>query len=463
MVGDPMVSKPTVVSRFETSHAVAVAGVLVAITLAMAMSWVVDRSDYDLWGGLLVAPWLILASLPLLLHIHRTESDAVVAHLITAAFFAKLLGAYLRFHVVFDVYARGDANRYAKAGRRIAGELAAGNLPDLSVTGSRFIDLVTGVVFFFTNTSTFWGFLVFTWLAFLGTYLFYRAFVLSVEAAQNRRYAVAIFFLPTLLFWPSSIGKEAWMLFALGLAAYGIARVLSHRPGGYPVLLVGLAGAMLVRPHVAAIVCSSLLGAIVVARGDTSGTLRQLTRPALILVVGIVVLGQVNEFFDIDLASGDFESVETVLDDTDRRSGDSGGSVFENRPVRTPMDFPVAAATVLFRPWPSEAHNTQSLLTALEGSCLLLLLLLSLPRLWVALRRIRAMPYVAFSLFYVVLFIIAFSNIANFGILARQRAMLFPFLLVLVALPLATSPQEQPTNGTLGPGPSHSGSTSPSG
>ena len=34
----------------------------------------------------------------------------------------------------------------------------------------------------------------------------------------RRRYALLVLFLPSLLFWPSSIGKEAWMTLALGLA-----------------------------------------------------------------------------------------------------------------------------------------------------------------------------------------------------------------------------------------------------
>ena len=35
-------------------------------------------------------------------------------------------------------------------------------------------------------------------------------------------------------------------------------------------------------------------------------------------------------------------------------------------------------------------------------------------------------------------FIFAFASIGNFGILVRQRVQLYPFLLVLVAIPAAT-------------------------
>ena len=46
-----------------------------------------------------------------------------------------------------------------------------------------------------------------------------------------RRYAALVFLLPSLLFWPSSIAKEAWILACLGLAAYGAAKMLT-RSGG---------------------------------------------------------------------------------------------------------------------------------------------------------------------------------------------------------------------------------------
>jgi hypothetical protein len=42
---------------------------------------------------------------------------------------------------------------------------------------------------------------------------------------------------------------------------------------------------------------------------------------------------------------------------------------------------------------------------------------------------------VVFSVIYVLLFIIAFSSFANFGLLARERVQLYPLFLVLLAIP----------------------------
>ena len=35
----------------------------------------------------------------------------------------------------------------------------------------------------------------------------------GLPTGDHRRYALLVFFMPSLLFWPSSIGKESWMLF----------------------------------------------------------------------------------------------------------------------------------------------------------------------------------------------------------------------------------------------------------
>jgi hypothetical protein len=42
---------------------------------------------------------------------------------------------------------------------------------------------------------------------------------------------------------------------------------------------------------------------------------------------------------------------------------------------------------------------------------------------------------------YTGLFIIAFSSVSNFGLLARQRVQLMPLFLVLLSLPFCLSPR----------------------
>ena len=90
---------------------------------------------------------------------------------------------------------------------------------------------------------------------------------------------------------------------------------------------------------------------------------------------------------------------------------------------------------MLFRPFPFEARNAQMLMQGLEG----LLLIVLVVRAWPRLRRLpsllRRNPYVTFCVVYMAAFIWAFSGFGNFGILARQRVLMIPFFVVLLALP----------------------------
>jgi hypothetical protein len=52
-----------------------------------------------------------------------------------------------------------------------------------------------------------------------------------------------------------------------------------------------------------------------------------------------------------------------------------------------------------------------------------------------ALRSLRDQPYLVFCLAYTLLFLVAYSSFANFGLLARQRVQLYPLFLVLFSLP----------------------------
>ena len=102
---------------------------------------------------------------------------------------------------------------------------------------------ITTVVYAIAGPTELGSFFVFAWFNFLGCYLFFRAFRIAFPVGDGRRYAFLVILLPSLLYWPSSLGKEGWMMLALGVASYGLARALAGRFGGYLALLAGLGGA----------------------------------------------------------------------------------------------------------------------------------------------------------------------------------------------------------------------------
>ena len=68
----------------------------------------------------------------------------------------------------------------------------------------------------------------------------------------------------------------------------------------------------------------------------------------------------------------------------------------------------------------------------------------ALPRLRGIGGRLREQAYLIFCVVYAALFIYAFSYIGNFGILARQRVQVLPFVLVFLALPLLRKGEPPP-------------------
>ena len=114
--------------------------------------------------------------------------------------------------------------------------------------------------------------------------------------------------------------------------------------------------------------------------------------------------------------------------------------------MHSPLQFPRALVTVLFRPFPWEAHNAQALVSSLECLLMLGIFVSSWPRLKRLPTLMRQRPYVTFSLIYLLLFVYAFSSFGNFGILARERVQVLPFLFVLAALPRARVARRAPAS-----------------
>lgn len=422
------------------------------LALGLAMAYL----SYDIWPALVIVPVLAAVTIPILRRAARDDPDPGIGRLLVLAFWCKIAGTVARYVVTFEVYGEADATGYHGAGTRLAAafwessrafnDVAQVELPEL--TGTPFVRLVTMVVYLFTGPTVMGGFIVFSWLSFWGMFWFYRACVVAFPEANHRRYAILLFFLPTMLYWPSSIGKEAWMIFTIGLASYGAALVLKHKPLGYPTAALGLIGTAMVRPHITVLIFVSLFVAYLLRRRSwresKMGPMGKFLGVTVLLVAGGVVVSQAASFFEINQV--DQQSVDSVFERTEQQSG-QGGSEFEGARPQSPTEFPLAMLAVLFRPYPWEANNPQAMMAAAEGMTLLVLFGASLGRLVRVPSLLFRVPYITYCLAYVVMFVFAFSSIGNFGIMTRQRTQVFPFVLVLLAVPLAEHLQRrrQPT------------------
>lgn len=420
--------------------AIGVAGVALVVG---AIGWAGTHASYDTFAGTIVVVVLAVGTYPIVRRLASREPDHRIARLIVLAPYLKLAVTVLRYAVAFVVYdGVADAASYHREGERIAEVLRDGIFTvelGKPLVGTGFIRLVTGVVYTVTGPTQLGGFFVFSWLGFWGLYLFYRAFALACPHADQWRYARLLFLLPSLLFWPSSIGKEAWMSLGLGAIVYGTARLLTARRGGVATLALGVAMTALVRPHVAAIALMGALLAYLARR--TPRDRRRLSAPVakllglIVLGVGlVVVLGQAGDLLGVD--SFDSDAIETARQNATTRTSEAG-SRFETEGGSSldPSSFPGALLSVLFRPFPWEASNVQSLVASVEGGGLLALFVLGWRRLLGAVRAVVQTPYVVLAAAYTVLFVYGFSAFSNFGILTRQRVQVLPFVLVLVCVP----------------------------
>lgn len=355
--------------------------------------------------------------------------------MVVGAFLAKMVGAAVRYGVYEYVYFRqGDAGVYHGTGIQLADvwrDWVVPNLEGARGSGTRFLEVVTGFLYAPYTPDIIGGFIIFAMVSLVGQILFYAAFRNALPHARLKLYAALVFFVPSLVFWPASIGKDAVMMLFIGLAAYGAAGLMNRYEFKWiPVIAVGAAGCVAIRPHVGALVVGALCAAMLFARRPrvTSARVRRLSMIALAAgaIFAIVTLSA----DDIGLNVDDLE-LEPFLDEVQRRTN-QGGSAVEGDPILSISDLPQGALRVLFRPLIHEAANPLSLASGIEGTALLLLILWKLPRVVRSFRMLRRDPYLMFSLFYVVGFIVVFSPVLNLGILARQRTQMLPLLLALI-------------------------------
>lgn len=432
-----------------TSEAPAPPAIVAAIGLILIGTYVsvalllIDRTPFDVWGAVLLAPVLIAVSIPALRRQAAREVDPRMFRIMLIALLVKLAGAAVRYYVAFTVYGgAADAGRYHIEGVAFASSFRQLDFSGVDlVTGTPFMGPLTGAVYTLIGSSKLGGFVFFSWLGFWGLFLFYRAFTIAVPSGRRRSYALPLFFLPSLVFWPSSIGKEAWMMFTLGIAAYGVAKILTYATWrGLIICGVGLWAAGMVRPHMAALVAVSLAAAVITRKSKTE--LRELAPIVkggsiiIVAVLAVVLVVRMDRFLQgagIDTSGG----VDSTLSDVESRTAE-GGSSFVPSILDSPVRAPLAAVTVLFRPFVFETHNLQALLAAIEGTALMIFCLVRFRWAMAAIRSLRRQPYVVFCFIYTGLFIAAYSSYANFGLLARQRVQLYPLFLVLLSISAVT-------------------------
>jgi len=405
-------------------------------------AWYTANETYELWGGFLLAPILFLITAPFLRRgLEKVESDPVIRRLVILGLAAKLAAAFARYYAGEFLIGHADAVVYSVIGTDVATEFRSfifdgpilEQFTSTGGPGTIFIRVFTAVIYTFVTPSITAGYVIYSFMSFWGLYFFYRAFSIAMPDGLRRRYVLLLFFLPSMVFWPSSIGKEAWMTMAIGLGAYGLARLIVYRRFGYVTIGIACLLMAVVRPHVAAIYVVGLASAVILRRtkGESSGAAKRIVALLVMAALAGILLNRLQSFFDLEEGL----NIGQALEETTERSG-TGGSEFTPVDPASPVGLLLAIVTVLFRPFLFEVRNLAAMFTALEGTFLIGLFVWNAARLLRLPAAIIKRPYVGFAVLYTVAFAFAFAAIANFGILARQRTQVFPIAVVMLSIPI---------------------------
>ncbi len=366
--------------------------------------------------------------------IARSESTFDFGSIALIGLAMRFVGAVQRFSDA------SDGAVYFQVGRNLAVSFRALQFQvdtGRPIPGTGTLRYASGLAQVLTSDNMFASYIIWIGLSFGGCLLMYRAFAQGIVGGDRHRYAALLFCWPSLAFWPSSLGKEGFMLLGIGVATFGASCVFTGRGGrGLALLVVGITLTTLVRPHVSIIIVASLVVAVLAGRAkEGRSRLRagaRVTMMVFLLFAGALLAGRAATFFNVDRLGTN--NVASVLEDTEDQTT-QGGAGFSAATVRSPLDYPRAVVTVLFRPFVTEARGLNDRLAALEGTVLMVLMVLSYRRLAALPTKQGRQPLVLYALSYVLAFVFAFSSIGNFGILARQRVQVLPLFMMLLCLP----------------------------
>jgi len=357
--------------------------------------------------------------------------------LLLGAVAARIAGAAARYETLFRYYdGVGDATGYYRTGLLLAHDTWAGDLsllepgfwlhPDGSWWGTEFVRKVSGAVLLVIGPSLRAEFLAFSLFAFIGLF----AMALAVRRVAGGRaaalFSLWVWFWPSLVFWPSSVGKEALVTLAVGFAVLGYAgrgRRIHWSP-----FLAGLALCFCVRPHVAAILGLAAAAAYWLGSWRRM-SVRRVAEGLLVSAVAAAALVMMASSFStagIDLEGlGEYVSVRTSRTLV-------GASSLGSTPL-TGGHVAQAPVNALLRPFLWEAHNLQAAIAAAEVSFLWLLVWRYRRALLYALRHARQHRLLRVALPFLCAYLLMIGlTFGNLGLISRQRSIAYPFVFMVL-------------------------------
>jgi hypothetical protein len=215
------------------------------------------------------------------------------------------------------------------------------------------------------------------------------------------------------------------MLLGVGLVAWGY--VGGGRHPRWLVIALGLAIATAIRPHVAAVVGCCVLAAESLRAGGLLGFRRAV---GLLMAAGVAFWTVSTSLDQLGLGEADLEGLQEQFEFRGEKTEQGGSRIEVASGWRA---APTGIVTILMRPFPWEARGIQ-VLSAAEIWLLWLIVFTRWRVAWVSLKAWRANSFTRFAVPLVLAMALMYGlAFGNLGIIARQRAVILPFLLTLVS------------------------------
>lgn len=363
--------------------------------------------DFSLTQNMLSIIILIVAYFVLIIIGVKRKQDILIISLI-----------YL-WHSIFSfAYATLSSRPGAAADALKYFRISKSNLDYPFYPGSKFIYLFTrpfskGFDFSYLNST-----LIYNFIGSLGIVLFY----LSIKKYFNRisKYWLMCLFIPSMSYWSSGLGKDAFSFLSVCLLIYG---ATSNSKNKFLVLALSFFIMFMVRPHVAlAILVSFIVYFIIQSKAHI--LFKASTLP-IISIFAVVSLNFVQEYAGLDEAS-----LDGIGDYYESRSGLNmqGGSSIDT----SSMILPVKMFSYIFRPFPFEAHSLIALIASIENSLLLIAISYMIYKSKGSFKTIIKHENLWLLLYVIITWIMLSYGLKNLGIAARQKWMFMPVIIYLL-------------------------------
>lgn len=283
----------------------------------------------------------------------------------------------------------------------------------------------------------------------------------KLYSALSNKILLAMFFIPSVILWGSGILKDTITMACVGWIVYSFANLLLlKRKKIASIILLGLSifFIALIKPYILYVLMPSLfiwvqgnLDKLIKAR-----VIRKLISPlvAIIMVLSSIAVSQkISESagkYDLE-TMGDtlegFQSWHTTVSEQKNQSGYTLGEM-EFTPLGLLKKFPEAIMVTFFRPYLWEITNASTLLGAIEGLALTLIVV------WLVLKyrgKLFKLIYKNKDVLFLLVFALVFGAICgissyNFGALSRYKMpaqVFFVLALILITSRISNNNKEK--------------------